>query len=157
MLSPAMYVDPGVEAAWAVWFRAELKPRHVRMVKPHKGSWEERVDELMYDFNDDLRAWAPRIVVIEWPKLFESGGGMVSARSGALLKLMYVVGRMVEAARSKRMAIKLVDVNDWKGQMSKTAVKHRVRKRLGSVCDKLKLKEHMWDAVGIGLSHRREF
>ena len=83
---------------------------------------------------------------MEFPRYFSSAGGEMVAKTGDLLKLTFLCGVLYNDFDT---AI-LVPVNQWKGQLPKTVVEHRIRNILGfKVCEKFK--SHTFDAIGIGL------
>lgn len=88
---------------------------------------------------------------IEEPAFMEGGKGMVTARSGALLKLMSLYGAILGVASGPGcFQVVPVRVAEWKGQTPKDIVARRVMKRLPSWIPTTKA-SHEMDAVGIGL------
>ena len=77
----------------------------------------------------------------------DSGQGDVCARSGALVKLSQFAGQIIGVFNEHHLPIELVDVQKWKGTISKDLVKHRILKRIPDC----KATNHDWDAIGIGL------
>jgi hypothetical protein len=92
-------------------------------------------------------------LVIEMPILFAgTAGGMAAAGNNSLQKLCAYVGMVTGLAMASldKVAVRLVSVRDWKGQLPKDVVKKRIIKALGApAC--LDFKLDVWDAVGIGL------
>lgn len=82
-------------------------------------------------------------IFIEYPSLFQTNKGIVTATSGALVKLSWLVGVL----SSITIETELIPVQSWKGQLPKEVVKQRILHYLPNV----KAKSHDWDAIGIGL------
>lgn len=162
-------IDPGVEVGWAKWaLTAKIEETQgapdVTLVDygvicpPPKKPWEDRVDLTCSILDKLLFGSAATGGVIEWPQFFESEGGRGSAVTGDLIKLSFAVGRIYETCRRNGMEMARVTVNDWKGQMSKEAVKARIKKRFFHNPDAIeRAHSHAWDAIGIGLHHFGKF
>lgn len=89
---------------------------------------------------------------IEMPQYFGVGnaaGEMVAAR-GDLQKLAFMTGMISSFGWYKRCKIRPYEVNAWKGQLSKKQTEERIKKILPGL-KVLKVANHGWDAVGIGL------
>ena len=72
------------------------------------------------------------------------------AKRGDLVTLSFFIGFL--AGRLAPVPFIPIEVNRWKGQLSKKNVEQRIKNKLGEqVCDTLGIKTHAWDAVGIGL------
>jgi len=137
---------------------SDIAPSATRLIVPRSGGWMPRTDEFIKQLEEFLwyyRFGSP-LVLCEWPKFFESEGGQKAAKTGSLVKLTYMVGRIAQLARSKDYGFGLVPVNRWKGTMDKPAVEHRIERILGAeACGGFY--SHVWDAVGIGLWYRGAF
>jgi len=144
-------IDPGTNGTgWASWdeknWRKLVPPLNTGVIFPPRSlNWQDKVEFVAKQFEKYPKI--PTIkVYIEYPAFHESFGGEVVARSGALVKLTYLVGFI----SSRFPKVLLVPVRNWKGQLPKTVVEERIRKLLGPVvCSSFKT--HIWDAVGIGL------
>ena len=180
-------VDPGTELGWA-WWERKYPQRPLQLmdfgvissnIRAGEGenpdSWLSRMLNVAAEFRDliiDLSQKVPAgleadpaEIVMECPSFFESFGGQTTASSGSLVKLAMAAGAEMAAINCippDRCFIRsLVTVNAWKGQMSKEAVQHRIRKVMnlgnpkGDRCEKFR--SHVWDAVGIGLYWQGRF
>lgn len=150
-------IDPGIETGYAIWSQqGELRTFGVISHGPRM-EWLART-ELTCGSLDQILAANPELaeMVCEWPQYFESEGGRGSAASGDLIKLVFMVGRTAQLAAYRGIRFLPVGVNSWKGQMSKEAVKARIKKRLGEAAT-VGIYKHAWDAVGIGLDHLGQF
>jgi hypothetical protein len=161
-------VDGAKGTGWALWdvssshARADLRPPlHVGNIVPVKGMpWEQaidwtcmQIDEVFNRFNDSRKEAFIDEVVCEYPQYMPSFKGQTSAASGDLVKLCIMYGRINQIAVYHSATFKGVEVSKWKGQLSKEAVIHHVRKRLGdAVC--ARYSNHVWDAVGLGLNEK---
>lgn len=99
------------------------------------------------------------IVTCEFPEFQTSASRSMGWMRGDLQKLTYLVGaigymtyaRLAEKNHPGSL-FEPVPVSQWKGQLPKTVVESRIRDTLGNrVCERLDIKTHAWDAVGIGL------
>ena len=157
-------IDPGVACGWAAWRRGRKLPVRCGTIVPHRGDWQDRVDEVCRLLGG-LRDYCPQKAYIEYPAFFETSGGKTSARSGALVKLAYACGRIHETCRYLvEKNVVSVPVNQWKGQLPKAAInsrilryyakqygsKSRARRELESVGASHN-QSHDWDSIGLGL------
>ena len=148
-----MSVDPGLDFGWALWHDGKLDEWGVRTKK--FSDWEDHLDFCMRQYTDLLDnlvlAGCDNEVVCEKPSFFGGSGGMVTAQSGALVKLTIVVGAFAGIAHTYGVPFHFMEVNAWKGQMSKPMTEQRIRKALGPRVNSVK--SHAWDAIGIGYVH----
>jgi hypothetical protein len=160
-------VDPGHGGTGLAVFRPGLEPSlelydTCILTATTPADWQLRNDKLVMLFESKLRGW--RTDLVEANKLAIGGGmrctvaieypafmqrGIVSSQRGDITKLTFLVGRYAQVASSLGMHYKLVPVNDWKGQMTKDAVRARLRRIYDT--EQLPFKSHAEDAVGIGL------
>lgn len=149
-------IDGAVESGWAAWtaafWEAKLPPGVVGVVIPTKNAqWKERVSECAWKLAGIVSNLKPTQIYLEYPAYF-ADRGEGAAGSGALVKLAFAVGAIFQEVRRLGAVVDLVPVAEWKGQLNKEVIKHRIQKRLGTdVCERLGIKTHAWDAVGIGL------
>jgi len=156
-------VDPGIGGTGVAVWRAkdwedEVPPIHTRVLTPAaKLPWEEKVWRLCNMLEDLCEGSGYRVeaATFELAQFFGGAGGYMVAAKGDLVKLCIVTGAL--AAVTARLCVEtgFVEVNAWKGQLSKEVVMRRIEARLGlAACDAFKT--HAWDAVGIGL-HMKGF
>lgn len=149
-------IDPGVEGAWAYWHADEtLAPLRYALITPKADTWESRVATFWDELAIVIRTHDPSVVACEYPLFIDTAAGQLTARRGDLVKLVYVVGGIGRICQSYQIPFRLVPVNEWKGQMSKSNVERRIKRLLGGV--DLGFKSHVWDAVGIGMYVRGDF
>lgn len=145
-------LDPGQNTAIAYWQQGDLigYSHYFGVGK----DWDTKVDSMINQLDTALKTTTPLSLFFENPKFFSIGTGKVAAQSGSLVKLTTLVG--VVRALCVRRGIQAipVEIADWKGQMSKEAVKARVEKRLGRKIDEV---DHILDAIGIGLYVQGKF
>lgn len=80
---------------------------------------------------------------------------MVAGR-GDLVTLSFFIGYL--AGRICPIPFIPVEINKWKGQLSKKNVTDRIKNKLTKkVCKTLEIRTHAWDAVGIGLWAKGHF
>ena len=119
-------VDPGLNGAVAVYSPSRKVVQAYRLRPPTGKDWDTRVDSVVQQAV--LLTGFVDTVVVEMPAFFQSVGGMRTARSGSLIKLALLAGRVFQAisAQDKRW----VGVNEWKGNAPKHVVHRRAEKKL---------------------------
>ncbi len=147
-------VDPGLGGTgWAYWdnFSSKVKPfippSNWGILNCDKGSWQERSIKIAYQFRSVLIETGANYIIIEMPELWQTGKSMASATSGDLHKLIYLIGQLSIFSHNMHGAPRLILPREWKGQLDKPTVIHRIKKLLG-----LNINSHAADAVGMGLS-----
>ncbi len=82
--------------------------------------------------------------------LIQNVGGMASASSGDIFKLTFLVGKFSRVCDDQHNCkFRPLEVNEWKGQMSKDLVSRRVANCLNIQPDAYG--NHIMDSVGMGL------
>lgn len=160
-------IDPGKTTGVAWWLSTN------RTVLPDgAGAWPDNPPDSLkallcgFHHSIDIR------VSMEEPAYFQSSGGITSARSGALVKLVLMAGRLQQVAHEYATYLTSVRVVDWKGQLPKHVVRDRIAKLLDRELEVLGAQgasvraeargrvltwlrnEHAVDAIGIGLYTR---
>lgn len=143
-----MTVDPGISGTgWAVFRDAKLHKWGV--IRSYEPTWTSKAKDIV----KQLRAleWKYlrdaeqryKTVYCEWPSNFTgSAKGLAALNSGSILKLSYLIGKI----SSLPVYLKLVSVQQWKGQLPKEVTKARAEKYF----KRTGFKSHDADAVGIG-------
>lgn len=158
-LSGLCAVDPGINGTGiALWCPGDdLYPFGTDVLNaPRKLTWWRKalyLADAVADVVDEHRDIA--ILVCECPQFFASAGGEMVAGRGDLVKLAIAVGCIAGRVESNTRSCEFfpVEVNDWKGQLSKENVERRIRRKLPLG----EYTSHAWDAVGIGLFARGDF
>jgi hypothetical protein len=89
-------------------------------------------------------------VVIEFPEFQASASRMMGWKTGSLQRLTFLVGVLVGMFPAT-WRIQLVTPSQWKGQLPKAVVEHRMARDYGAATiRRLGIKTHAWDALGIG-------
>jgi len=156
-MSLIITIDPGIDAlGWAVWddynssFFHKLKaPIDSGVCRTDKKlPWLAKTNDMAFEVSELFNRHNKYChqVACEMPKYMESAKGRVAARSDALVKLVFMVGRIAQLAELNGIQFIPVAVGEWNGQLPKKIMKARVTKRLG-----IRYREHEYDAVGIGL------
>lgn len=153
-------IDPGTNGTgWALWERGTSAPHLTGIITPTGDHWDTKPLQIMAEFESIFRPTSHQIthVYLEYPTLMQSLGGQVTAKSGALVKLAYLVGYLSAGFTAWIDAdVRLITVNEWKGQLPKSLVQKRIERILGlKACQGYK--SHVWDAVGIGLYAKGRF
>ena len=156
-MSILMSVDPGATgtgiALWRVGFGV-VDPGifYCKNLFGGDGDWWERADQLVPQLSTLLHKYGVVEMVIEYPQFMESLKGQASSRQGDTLKLAFLVGRYVQAARELGIRnIRRVQPDEWKGQLPKDVVERRIIAKIPEIVEVLNPKTHSWDAIGIGL------
>lgn len=161
-------IDPGIEGTGlAVWNDASwdtlVPPIHVysniHHVGMNEGTWLTRmlsISKQVQALLDTLTVQNQKLlhVYIEWPHYRADHVGQTATAKGDIHKLSALIGSLTSLAATRYGAVvHLVPVADWKGQLPKYVVRDRILKHFGEpVCEgSLHIRQHGWDAVGIGL------
>lgn len=166
-----MTVDPGLNGTgYAVWRETE---RSDLVLPVRVGVWEPAHD-LKTD-TDKARSLYGKLslwygiehctdVYVEQPRFEDSARGNAAVRSGNFEKLCLAAATACNVAWSSGVGghADWVSINRWKGNLPKDVVKRRIVKRYKSVgledgLDRLEVRTHAWDAVGIGLYVKGHF
>ena len=147
-----MSIDPGLSGTgWAAW-EGEI-PTSCGVLKPKKEvDWTENAYQISFAVCLLVRKFRPLETLIEFPRYMPgSSAGRASAASGSLIKLAFLVGSITNKV-TPYTDVRLIGT-DWKGNLKKDIMQRRVERELGiSLCQKLDVKTHAWDALGIGLN-----
>ena len=147
-------VDPGLGGTgWAFWDKLECAPNEYGVIRSPVTitKWEYKASTICREFDNilGLLPYRCRICYIEFPKSWsQSQKSHAATYKGDLLKLAFLIGRLVEILESKWdfEYVHLIEPHVWKGQLSKKQVNKRIRKELGE-----SYPDHISDAVGMGL------
>ena len=151
-------VDPGLGgtgmAFWQkdFWGQKPYIPFFTHAITaPDKLDWLTRSDIIVEEFQKVLRPqeYVVTKVWVEYPGLHQTAAGHASASKGDIFKLMFLVGRFAQVCYTMRSEFVPLEVNEWKGTMSKEVVIRRISNRLGVSHDHFP--NHVADAVGMGL------
>lgn len=160
-------IDPGVDGTGvAIWPAAgwtkDPTPEKAMVFSPStykgKSPWQVRCDSICDQLDEGLSHYGSEVgnVFLEYPAVMGGEGGTRAARSGNVVKLAYLTGRIHEVLRWGLDAnIVPVEVGRWKGQTSKEKVIGHLKRIVPSESRKYAgmtdPPSHDWDAVGIGL------
>jgi hypothetical protein len=161
-------VDPGLTGTgWAYWRKDQEHERDAPyavgvITVPSKIREDEfpirsrHIANQLYDLADklyDIGDTGSDIVVCEFPNYQDSGARSMGWRSGDLQRLTFLTG--VICQRFDDCMFVPVEPFRWKGQLPKSVVEGRIRRRIGNkTCRALGVQSHAWDAIGIGLWYR---
>lgn len=165
-MSRIIAVDPGLDCGLVVmnYNKKSLKIIdhiciiHRRKHNPSTGidknidHWLTRAKITLFTVKAYILKYQPRVLICEQPEMFFSGKGVVTAASGSLNKLSFMVGAIWTVCMENDVAFYHAPVTKWKGQLPKDMTIQRIKKiygNAGKVPPKLKL--HEWDALGIAL------
>lgn len=176
MIKYILAIDPGIGTGYALFDERRLKSKDNPYnsliftgncaVKNDKTSYESRMFKLctkvVYRISQDIEGMHTEKgikedfevrVIIERPSSFKSQGGQVCTDSGALVKLAMCAGALGQALKQCNFMtrVKYVDVNSWKGQMTKDQTTMRICKIMR--LDTCPWQDHEIDAIGIGLNY----
>lgn len=144
-------IDPSVRSCgWAFWDNDRLKASGLVRSSHKDDDWQTGGQGI----GAVLRAIGRRNkidkVYCEFPAFHGGTKGAVTASSGALVKLSWMVGFLDGLFTPEFIPFELVPVNKWKGQLPKEVINERIKKILPESVWK-NFKKDTWDAVGLGL------
>lgn len=157
-------IDPNVNSTGvALWIgkRLHAADRIKNIYRAAKGhTWVDRaltmsaqVSEWVYAWGLELGGARFDVVAIEWPSMFESSAGkMAATRTGKTFKLAGLCGMILKGIEDAVGAeeYRIVDVNEWKGQLKKGMVIERLKPEFGERAKDEGWNHDVWEAVGIG-------
>lgn len=152
-MSTLLTVDPSLTSTGlALWNYRTLIGTELLKVSPREGEhWLSVAQRMTMKFHDVLHVRQPHKVTIELPSFYASSSGHMVAVRGDLIKLACIVGMFTRTAMEPGADVRLVEPNEWKGQLPKDVVIQRVRDRIPEIDKKFAPKKDSWDAIGIGL------
>lgn len=153
-------IDPGLQGTgYAIWFPMEDDKTPLEglliangVLKETKGEQINRMILLATELTSKISEHLINAdIYIEKPQLWTSNSvSMASGSEGDLFALAMLIGVMIGILQiSGYTNIKLFTANDWKGQMSKSAVLFRILRRMPAMAG---LRDHEADAIGMGLA-----
>jgi Holliday junction resolvasome RuvABC endonuclease subunit len=145
-------VDPGSEGTgWAYW-------KNIKIIKPsqtgvHKATrekeWKNKIDKIANEVDAFLDDNPCNIGIVEFPEFWKgSKRSLASAHTGSLVKLCVLTGVLYEVIQRYSYETLFVKPREWKGNLPKDVVDLRIYEAIGK-----RYKNHVSDAVGIGLNH----
>lgn len=157
MSNKILAIDPGYGGTgWALFESGRYyKSGIIRLPAGAKSRLsDEAISKLiMHEFHNLIMKFKPDKVVIETMTFWSgSGKSYVSTAKGDLFKLTMLVGMFFAVCVYADIECKTISANIWKGQLSKKAVKNRLKRYLN-----IEFREHEADAVGIGLYELGKF
>lgn len=159
-------VDPGAGGSGVVLWRDECTLVGSMNLRSSEASWHKsachQIDTLEKRLsNSQVDAMSRcRLLVCEFPQVWKGASAQASAARGDVCKLAAVSGMFGAFAHAHGMTLKYVEVNTWKGQLSKKLVKKRIQEvftLMGHKAATQDFSDHSWDAAGIGLFHAGRF
>lgn len=150
-----MSIDPGIVSGVVVW-SSDWEMDAAEVVTPRGINWQTRSEDLCQRVRSVRARHGSMIqgVFCEYPAFMQSHGGQTAARRGDLVKLAVVCG-MLRMALDEFLVGQWhwISVDRWKGQLPKSVVNARLRRKLGrgEIALLSKNESHDWDAAGIGV------
>ena len=152
-------VDPGLQTGLVCWSGQKIESYHTFSGRPNR-TFHEKVNRLICDVEtwlDESQFNSDR-TYMEWPAVFGSAAGITAASSGSVVKLAFIVGRLVQTFDSYFLDgpdghMEFIEVSKWKGQVPKDVMHKRIRKFLSPTLKKELLGAkhgHVMDAIGMG-------
>lgn len=150
-------VDPGLCCGIVCWIHGNpWRTTTITHSRKCKGFFA-KADDMIFRLQEYLRApanfFSADEIHLEWPAVYPSPGGQTAARSGSIVKLAYITGRIAETFKSVSSNLLYIDVRKWKGQVPKTIMNRRVQRVLEAegIRSDIGKNSHELDALGIGL------
>lgn len=146
-------IDPGLAGTgYAVWSEAGKLLDH-GVITVRSLAITNKKAALAFLLSKKLDSAKVARIYIEYPRKFQGVKGDMVANRGDLVKLAELVGYLTAFFEAKSISVDMVPVNTWKGQMTKLAVIHRIKRLLPLAS----ATSHDWDAIGIGLHIQGKF
>jgi Holliday junction resolvasome RuvABC endonuclease subunit len=151
-----MTIDPGLQGTGVVvWHRTKPIPVKVWVLtSPRRDMqlpWWDRALNLTADIASIAAEWRVTLVAIEMTEYMAAAHRVMAWKTGDLQRLTFTIGAISATVDAN---VQLYRTSEWKGQLPKKIVVDRCTARLGKArCERLGIKTHAWDAVGIGLFH----
>lgn len=155
-------IDPGIRgtgiAIWSMdnWQKETLPIATYVVTPPADEDWVYAIADLHKHIEPIWEQHNVQKAYCEFPQYFTSGKGHSATAKGDIYKLSCLVGVFMGMMLGKGTMLIPVQVNVWKGQLSKDAVIARLLKREPRLRN-LDIETHAWDAVGIAYYHKRIF
>ena len=151
-------IDSGINTSIAHWMRNKKNNNKydlydVYEIKPHAKTKDpiNKITTIIHEFNGIIKALQSEIdlIVIEGVS-FWSGSlkSEVSAKTGSLALLSYIVGALIGVGVDNFIRTKIILFQNWGGQLQPHMINQRVKRNLGSI----RKSQHSNDAIGMGLS-----
>lgn len=157
-------VDPGIRGCGAALFRAGELVACAYVKNPMKsGSGPAECASMVCAvcICGMLDLVIINVLVVEWPQVYQRGGGRTRGDANDLLGLAGVGGGLAARFWEADTKVRSVSPSEWKGQVPKDAIALRVESRLseaervaydaGVTAVAPSLRHNVSDAVGIGL------
>ena len=151
-LNKTLTIDPGFNTGWAYWQNSLYPITGMFSLKRAKKVklLEDQLSEMWEQFEALLKVYRPELCYIESVETWRGNlRSSVATSSGANYKLAYLVGGYSKLCVQYNCSFRLIPAKIWKGQMKKNTCALRVKRATGLQFGK---KDHITDAVGIGLS-----
>lgn len=148
-----IYIDPGLSGTgWAIFENGNYRVSgviHCNNNQTRKIIWQERGRMIAHNIGEVIYVHKPiQEIVIEFPRVWHNTQSSVASnRGGDLLKLSCLIGNIIVYAHRRGATVcNLIHPDEWKGQLPKEVVIHRIKEKLKFIpCD------HEADAIGMGL------
>lgn len=147
-------IDPGAGGTgYAIGNTAVPYPETVGVIECSSGPWESRAQAIVAGTLSVLPSQPSAVLGVEKPFIATHGRAGASARRGDVVKLALLAGGIGFGFPGRTV---WVEVEDWKGQLTKDLSTSRTRRTLrnrGAPCLSVlqDLPDHAWDATGIWL------
>jgi hypothetical protein len=148
-MSNFLTIDPGMTTAWAHWKLKTLPEVGQFKIDPkcHK-TMQTKFEYLWYEFDLIIKIKKPHMVYIEGVEFYQfSHKSSISARTGDLFTLAYLIGGYCNICDNWNIQYRLVPFREWGGQLTPKAVQSQVKHLTNQEYES----QHVYDAVGMGL------
>lgn len=156
----AISFDPSINRCGVcLWDLKETPPEPFSwdLLKPSTmarkdGGWLRKATSITMQVRALTHRFSADLVLIEYPRARPDATSLKASLGGALGKLFVVVGMMAQASISEGAQVKLVPVEQWKGNVPKEVTIDRVLRDYG-----IAVRDHnIADAIGIGRWYFKE-
>ncbi len=153
-------IDPGLQGTGlAVWERSGPVPTNVFVIPPERRrgmEWWDRAEAMAGEVMNIVHDFDVTEIVCEFMEMHQSARAQMMWKAGDFQRTLFFIGTIHGMAIENQVRkFRYTPPSEWKGQLPKSVVEHRIRRIVGDKqCTKLGIETHAWDAVGIGLWHR---
>lgn len=149
-------IDPSINdiglAYWYLdkWGHAEAFDGCLKLSVRKSDCMQTRLENVQRIVNDHTIEYDVDRVYIEWPRFMPGYRGMKAANAGHLVLLVAAATSILNLYTDRNIDVTIIEVNEWKGQLSKSLIIERVHKVYPDLAYE-NITDHEYDAIGIGL------
>lgn len=153
-----MAIDPGLTGTGVAIWKQKKIPCLATVVNSSGAvspNWIDRVNAIAVKVHELAMDHNVREIVCEMMEMHQSARAQMMWKAGDFQRTLFLIGAIYGMTEPFVPEFSVTPPSEWKGQLPKSVTINRVKRVLGpSVCRRLGIEKHAWDAVGIGLWHQ---